>query len=118
MIVYGNPPGRKDIANAIGWCLQNPWRESYQFATEDFASFADLAQSIIDILGIKEIKISKVSSDTIPVAAPRPQHIVMHSSDELIQSNFVHPYQVQLKKYLSTYWSDYNPMDYLSGKIL
>ena len=109
------PTWTKDIANTIGWCIENPWRESYQYATQDFASFADLAQSIIAILGINDVKISKVSSKDIPVTAPRPQEIIMQSSDEFIHSDFVHPYEVRLKEYLSTQWSDYNPMDYVTA---
>ena len=112
------PTWTKDIANTIGWCIENPWRESCQYATQDFASFADLAQAILDILGINDVKICKVSSDKIPIVAPRPQQIIMHSSDELIQSNFVHPYQVRLKEYLSTSWADYNPLDYIIANNL
>jgi dTDP-4-dehydrorhamnose reductase len=112
------PTWTKDIANILCWCLEEPWRESYQYAAQDFASFADLAQAILDILSIKDVKISKVSSDKIPVAAPRPQQIIMRSSDELIQSNLVYPYQLRLKEYLSTYWSGYNPMDYLIANNL
>lgn len=110
------PTWTRDIANVFCWCLEKPWRESYQYATQDFASFADLAQSILDILDIRNVKICKVPSSQIPVAAPRPQQIIMQSSDELIASNFVNPYQARLKEYLSTYWSDYNPMDYLTAK--
>jgi len=112
------PTWTKDIANMIGWCIENPWRESYQYATTDFASFADLAQSILTLLGIKEVTISKVSSKDIPVTAPRPQQIIMKASDDLIQSNFVHPYEVRLKEYLTTEWSDYNLMNYTTANQL
>jgi dTDP-4-dehydrorhamnose reductase len=95
--------------------LENPCHEVYQYATKDFASFADLAKAILDILGIKEIKICKVSSKDIPVVAPRPQQIIMESSNELVQAKFVHPYYASLEEYLSEYWANYSPTDYLIG---
>jgi dTDP-4-dehydrorhamnose reductase len=109
------PTWTRDIANAILWCLENPCHEVYQYATKDFASFADLAKAILDILGIKEIKICKVSSKDIPVVAPRPQQIIMESSNELVQAKFVHPYYASLEEYLSEYWANYSPTDYLIG---
>lgn len=109
------PTWTRDIANTIIWCLENSYHEIYQYATQDFASFADLAKAILDILGIKEINICKVSSKDIPVVAPRPQQIIMQSSDELVQANFVHPYYARLEEYLSKFWTNYRPADYLTG---
>lgn len=108
------PTWTKDIAKTILWCLENPWQEFYQYAIQDFASFADLAKAIVDILAIKEVKICKVSSKDIPVVAPRPQEIIMASSGELSHANFVHPYYIRLEEYLSEYWANYRVADYLT----
>lgn len=109
------PTWTRDVADVFSWCLERPWREFYQYATQDFVSFADLAQSIVNILGITDIKISRVPAHTVSSLAPRPQRIIMQSTNELVQANFVHTYQVRLQEYLSKYWPDYKPMDFLKG---
>lgn len=110
------PLWTNDIANVIDWCIQNPWKEFYQYATQDFTSFSDLSQAIIDILGIQNIEIHQVVSNAITVAAPRPQKIVMNSSEEFIRLNFVRPYKENLEEYLLTSWLNYNPYDYITSE--
>jgi dTDP-4-dehydrorhamnose reductase len=108
------PLWTKDIANVIDWCITNSWKEFYQYATHDFTSFSDLSREIISILGIQNIEIQEVISDAISVAAPRPQKIIMNSSEEFVSLNFVKPYKDSLKEYLATSWLNYNPYDYIT----
>lgn len=102
------PTWVNDIAHFINWAINNPWHDFYQYATSDYASFAELAQTIITNLGIEEVKIKKISSSQLSEIAPRPQKIIMRSSEELVKANLVHDYRSRLSFYLNENWSNYS----------
>jgi dTDP-4-dehydrorhamnose reductase len=101
------PTWTNDIADIIKWALQQPWREFYQYAASDYATFAELAQAILEIIGIDEIKIREIPAHQIPAIAIRPQQIIMQSSNELIRGNLVYGYRKRLKTYLTQEWPNY-----------
>ncbi len=102
------PTWINDISQAIDWALSEPWFDSYQYAPDGYTSFAELAETIVTNLGIQEIKINKISSDKVSEIAPRPQKIIMNSSDAFIKSNFVHDYKSRLDCYLRESWLNYD----------
>ena len=106
------PTWVNDIAHVINWVLNNPWRDFYQYATSDYASFAELAQTIITSLGVQGIKINQISSSQISEIAPRPKKIIMRSSEELVRANLVHDYRSRLNHYLNENWSNYSIQHY------
>lgn len=102
------PTWVKDIAHFINWAMKNPWHDFYQYAVNDYASFADIAQTIIANLEIENIEIKKIPSSQLSEIAPRPEKIIMRSSEELVKANLVHDYRSRLKLYLNESWSNYS----------
>ncbi len=101
------PTWAKDVARVIDWAINNQWRSSYQYSSSNYVSFAVLASAIIEDLEISDITIKEVNSSRIATLAPRPQRIVMKSSQELIAAGLVHDYRSRLRVYLDEEWSSF-----------
>lgn len=96
-----------DIANVIKYVLSIKWKSFYQYAGLDTVSFADLAEMLLNIIGMKMIEINKVPSNNVEGSgsAPRPGKVILDSSKELIEAGLVYPLFPRLNNYILTEWS-------------
>lgn len=111
------PTWTKDIAHVMRWALERPWCPSYQYASSEGVSFASIAAAILTEVGLSNIEIVEVPSSKIVSKAPRPQTILMTSSDEVVRAGLVQSYRPRLRAYLEKEWGVYCRQTFFAGVL-
>ena len=100
----GSPTYTVDLSQAISLLIQRDARGIFHVANSDFCTWYDYAQRILELLGLKKIKVIPISSKELDRPAPRPSYSVLDTQKLKRETGMtLRPWFEALKDYLSTY---------------
>ena len=102
---FGSPTFTKDFCfNMIELILGKAPYGLYHMANNGQATRFEMAKKIIEILGLKDIKLSGVTSDAFPLPAPRGRSEMIENSNlNKINMNFMRHWEEALREYIENY---------------
>jgi dTDP-4-dehydrorhamnose reductase len=99
------PTWTSDVARLVSHLIAGgEWQSNVQYSSNNYVTFAGLAQAILKIIGEDRVKIKEVSASIVEKGAKRPSSIIMSPSAALSWEWQNHMFEERLAEYLEYDW--------------